>query len=378
MDVSDYYGMFVKKHRENIKKMGYANIIIAGKTGVGKSTLINEAFRENLAETGIGNPVTKGIQLMQKEDFPLKIYDTIGLELDEKSKQKSIGEMIGLIKNNNKSSDEKNAIHLMWYCIASPSRRIESAEEEFIHEVSKQIPVVIVLTQSYIKSEAAELKRFIENKNLGIKNVLMLLAKDQPITEKLTVSAFGVEDLIEYSLQLFPEQARDAFINAQKASLKLKRDKANIIITATASIAFGAGFIPLPFADAAALVPTQIGMLAGISTAYGINITRNTLNAFITSLVGPGMATLAGRAMVANLFKLVPGAGTALGGVISGSTAMIITVALGKTYMFVVEAIVKGEISEATLNSEKFKKKVLGLFKQNIKMASKEKSKKAN
>ena len=73
------------------KKMGHVNLVIAGKTGVGKSTLINAAFRENIAETGIGRPVTDEMRLYKKEDFPLRIYDTIGLELDEEKRKKNIG-----------------------------------------------------------------------------------------------------------------------------------------------------------------------------------------------------------------------------------------------------------------------------------------------
>ena len=39
------------------------NIVIIGKTGVGKSTLINTIFGQKLAETGIGKPVTQAIKI---------------------------------------------------------------------------------------------------------------------------------------------------------------------------------------------------------------------------------------------------------------------------------------------------------------------------
>ena len=61
---------------EKIKNLKNLNIIVAGKTGVGKSTLINAVFRDNLAETGMGKPVTDHMRKITKKGVPLSIYDT--------------------------------------------------------------------------------------------------------------------------------------------------------------------------------------------------------------------------------------------------------------------------------------------------------------
>eukprot|EP00833_Pecoramyces_ruminatium_P015490 jgi/Orpsp1_1/1189522/evm.model.d7180000072590.1 len=44
------------------KDLGQINILIAGRTGVGKSTLINAIFNQNLAVTGVGRPITQDIK----------------------------------------------------------------------------------------------------------------------------------------------------------------------------------------------------------------------------------------------------------------------------------------------------------------------------
>lgn len=41
--------------------MSEINILIAGSTGVAKSTLINAIFQENLDEMGQGRPITREI-----------------------------------------------------------------------------------------------------------------------------------------------------------------------------------------------------------------------------------------------------------------------------------------------------------------------------
>lgn len=69
--------------------MNPVNIMVVGKTGVGKSTLINNLFRENLALTGIGRPITKHLRRISKEGVPLVLYDTRGLELSLEVQKKS-------------------------------------------------------------------------------------------------------------------------------------------------------------------------------------------------------------------------------------------------------------------------------------------------
>ena len=66
---------------EKIKNLNTLNIIVAGKTGVGKSTLINSVFKEKLADTGMGKPVTTHMRKINKKGIPLSIYDTRGFEL---------------------------------------------------------------------------------------------------------------------------------------------------------------------------------------------------------------------------------------------------------------------------------------------------------
>ena len=63
------------------KKIGRFNLAVLGKTGVGKSTLVNAIFGEEVAETGIGKPVTEGSHLYLTRSGALGLYDTRGLEI---------------------------------------------------------------------------------------------------------------------------------------------------------------------------------------------------------------------------------------------------------------------------------------------------------
>ena len=52
MDNIDFGKLIKEKLEEAYEERGHANVLIAGRTGVGKSTLINSIFQGNLATTG--------------------------------------------------------------------------------------------------------------------------------------------------------------------------------------------------------------------------------------------------------------------------------------------------------------------------------------
>ena len=52
---------------EKLKNLKKLNIIVVGKSGVGKSTLINSLFRDKIAETGLGRPITTEIRKIEKK-----------------------------------------------------------------------------------------------------------------------------------------------------------------------------------------------------------------------------------------------------------------------------------------------------------------------
>lgn len=121
-----------------LKKRGIANILIAGKTGVGKSTLINTVFQGRMAATGQGRPVTQSTKKITKEGIPIAIYDTKGLEV--KDYKPILDELMTFIKINNGNTDHQQHIHAAWICIAEGARRVEDAEISLAKNLSEVMP----------------------------------------------------------------------------------------------------------------------------------------------------------------------------------------------------------------------------------------------
>lgn len=205
-----------------------ANIMVAGGTGVGKSTLLNAIFDSDLAATGTGKPVTAHIDEYQNPEIPIHIWDTVGLELDSAKTQESINSIRQTIADKSNSQDQFDRIHAIWYCINSGSNRYQSAELGFIKDLhSIGVPFIIVLTQCI--GDTDEVNRFEAqiraiNDEAGMKDIeiVQVCAKDYKM-RGFTIEAFGLDKLVEVTLKKLPDFIKGGFIAAQKVSETQKR-----------------------------------------------------------------------------------------------------------------------------------------------------------
>jgi len=213
---------------DKIKNLTTLNIIVAGKTGVGKSTLINSVFREKLAETGMGKPVTDHMRKITKKGIPLSIYDTRGFELGKEVQTEVKKEVIDTISKGLATQDINKAIHCIWYCINTASNRVEPEEIEWLKELSKdnqitQVPIIIVLTQSFSKKKADEMRKMLLDENLDVVQVIPVLAEDYEIDDEYVAKAYGLDVLIKVMGEALPEELMDTLQNVQIASLEEKK-----------------------------------------------------------------------------------------------------------------------------------------------------------
>ena len=358
IDIVKLAGECFNEINEGEKKLGHVNIIIAGKTGVGKSTLINTAFRANLAEEGMGLPVTQYTSLIEKEGLPLRIYDTVGLELTEKTKQDTINNIRQIIQDRLDEGDEDKKINFMWYCVNSNSDRLEQPEQDLISEISKKIPVILILTKSYLKKRSKEFAEILKGYNLPVKKICIVLAKSYD-EDEVKVQAYGMKEILLTTSENLPLEIKDAWINAQ-ADVELKNRRAMEIVKETIAMSFGAGFIPIPLSDIAMLLPAEISMITRITNVYGLKFTQNKIKKILLIMFSAAGAASAGFFLAKSLLKFIPGVGAVVGGAVSGAAASAMTLTFGKTYIYIMEKIYTGEMSEDDFSVDKVREVMSG------------------
>jgi len=344
-----------------LEEQGKTNILLVGATGSGKSTLVNRIFGIDFAATGVGTPVTQATTKYEVPDFPITLFDTKGYEVATAEHERFIHEMTGYMKDATKPMEEQ--VHIIWYCIAASGHRVTAMDIAMLKKFrATNKPVCVVFTKCDIAS-------------VETVDTLTKVIAEQGFASFAVSSKIPIElpQLMTWTYQHLDTAVRFSFLRAQQVNVELKRSEINKAIRQHATVSFGVGFTPIPFADGPILLANQGVMINRVLKGYGLDgLFGNFENLIGTLGVGEIVSQL-GRYLVAQVLKFVPGVGTLAGGMINGSVATSITVALGLTVSEISYRVALAKLQDENLDVESYMKnnipldEIKGLFEKFVK-----------
>lgn len=345
--------------------MNNLNLVVMGKTGAGKSTLINSVLAEDLAPTGIGQAITRVNQVYSKHMLlplsrgsgnngmvgkMLNLYDTVGLEIDSAITENTLREIKGFIKKAQKDEKE-NDITLVWFCVNWRSSRFESYEVELIRSLSieHEIPFVLVLTQCF-SDEMSELEEQIK-KDFPEIPVARILAKDYKLRSG-TIPSYGITELLQRSvLDYNKSKVRILENKLNKLSDDRKQRIAEMRVAGMGCIdlysnkAMKIGFVPggcIPIVHGICIT-----MITALNKVVGINSTKGfASDIFANAVVG----------LIATPFMVVP--------LVSAGVAYAYVAAVGETYLDSLMTVIERSTDEDLKNNDLIAKRIKAEIKK--------------
>ncbi len=124
------------------------------------------------------------------------------------------------------------------------------------------------------------------------------------------------------------------------------RTKAEKIIHQHILWSIGAGLVPIPILDIAAVSGIQLDMLKQLSSLYGVRYSESEGKVWLSALSGSILAKVA-----ANAIKLIPGIGSIVGGASMAAVSGASTYALGQIAVKHFES--SGDLSNLDMNAAK-------------------------
>ncbi len=159
----------------------------------------------------------------------------------------------------------------------------------------------------------------------------------------------------------------DFIDDIQKYEYQKMIEKAKNIVLAASAGTGATGAIPIPFADAPIMVGEQVAMLVAINAVFKFDVKKDILKSLVITALGVGGATIVGKNVASGLLKMIPGAGTVAGAVVSGGTGAVVTLMMGYAYIEVCKAVKMGELSLDDLGKKKGKEMMKRAFKEQMK-----------
>ncbi len=236
---------------------------IYGKSGVGKSSILNFLLNKNKFKTGVINGSTKKIEskewnLNNEKLKTIELVDSPGFDFCDIKFPKNVFSQI-------------NNTEVVLFTIAGDLNRNEVSKINLFVENGKKIIIILNKIDIWSEEELIIILKNIRSKLPLNSNIPIIMNKINNIKSYLTeiLNTYGESLLILNSLQL----ADKLFLKIKEQRLKRKQKEAQTIIGKFATIkASGVALNPLILLDIAGSFALDTALISELSKVYGLSL----------------------------------------------------------------------------------------------------------
>ena len=289
----ELFKQYYRTYREGMSMK--PNILVCGKTGVGKTSLIQAVTHRGVVpDSAIGNgrATTEGFKVYETEIA--NFIDSEGMNPGTQSVDEYADFILDEMLERLDSEDADNLIHNIWYCIDGSGARIQDADADIIRTFSDKVLLVVTKCELMRREQTEAVMNTLldliprehivfvsaENKT----GLAQLIAKAREMSERAMNGA-------EEEMAAFQERWDEYYFNMRENWKESVGDEADGYINWAAGRAAAIALIPLPLADVAPLVANEVYMIYRLAGVYGIAVD----NTIITMLLGCAGGSIVGK-----------------------------------------------------------------------------------
>jgi len=346
----------LKKEMQTINEIIMENrapkLMIIGRRGAGKSSLINAIFKEKVTSVGSVFSETGKAQWHTYKNIKggIDILDTRGIGDETKPESANFENAIDEIKDAiNQSCPDA----ILFLCKAKEidahiSQDISNLKDIYLFIKEKynyETPIVSLITQideldpkrveppyddiqkqSNIQKAVSGVEKKIHAFGLNSVRTIPVSAYAEYEGSKILYNNnYNIEKLTEYLLDVLPKCATIQL--ARISAIKIFQEKiARTVVASTSAICAGLAAIPIPVADLIPITTAQIAMITSIAWISGRELSKEAASEFLAGLGVNIGAAFAVREAARAMIKLIPGYGS----VVSAGVASAATWAIGE------------------------------------------------
>ena len=288
--------LFKQFHRTYKKGMKMKpNILVCGKTGVGKTSLIQAVTHRGVvpdSAIGDGKPITVGFQVYETE--AANFIDSEGMNPGQQTVDEYADFILNELLQRLNAGNRDKLIHNIWYCIDGSGARIQDTDAKLIKTFSDKVILVVtkceLMRKEQVESVMNTLLDLIDRDRIVLVSSENRTGLKQLIAKTETMSAAAMGRASEEQ-EAFRNRWDNYYSNMRRAWTESVSGEADSYINWAAGRAAAIALVPLPLADVGPLIANEVYMLYKLAGVYGIAAD----NTVITMLLGCAGGSIAGK-----------------------------------------------------------------------------------